>query len=175
MSKEKAELKISIYQEEIEEYTKKAEQIKDQIITWKGYARAMNEVRASYNELFHQINLAHKWNKLSTKEQEKEKPENKPKIEMTDAQCAIVSQNIKPILESISVKYQKALIEPDKFAAKADAYHGAIIRLTNLIEYQKGQIEKSGLFAGESTDKLDDKKVSKTNKKKATRSTNKGK
>jgi hypothetical protein len=159
MSSEKAELKISIYQEEIEEYKKKAEGAKEQRIMWSGYGKAMEEVRALYNETFRQIQLAMTWLKLSDKEKEKLPESEKPFIEMTEEQGALVAKLIRPVLDQITRKTQKSKQEPESFSAKEDAYRAEIQRLERLISYQEEQIRRSELDAGERIEDEDEKQI----------------
>jgi len=149
MSREKAEIKIEIYQEEIAENQKRAEGAKEQRIMWSGYHKAMEEMRALYNESFRQIQLAMKWNELTEKEKEELPADQKPFLELTEDQGSLVAKFIRPILDQVTRKSQKSKQEPEAFSAKEDAYRASIERLERLISYQETQMEKSELYAGE--------------------------
>ena len=138
-NREKAELKILVYESEITEYQQQIHNIEEQRHQWEGYHRAFAEVNDLFKVLFRDLKQALDWQEM-TEEQRNElrkNPDNVPKIEITNDQGFKIGEFLKPAHQLVGLRYQYAGAEPEKFTAQKVVLDRQIIRLQKLIEYER--------------------------------------
>lgn len=138
-NKEKSQLKILIYQDEIAQIEKKLKSIREQKLIWQGYGKAVNESREIYNQLFLFIRQAMDWQKMSEKEREavkKTDPEKVPKFEITEEEGAKIAAVLRPAQNLITSLSQRAAAEPGQYAAIESALVEQVQRLQAQIDFE---------------------------------------
>jgi len=138
-NREKAELKILVYESEIEEYRRQIRGIEEQRQQWAGYHRAFTEVMDLFKVLFRDLKKALDWQEMTAEQRDeaRKNSDNVPKIEVTNDEGFKIGEFLKPAHQLVGIRWQHAGAEPEKFGAQKVVLDKQINRLEKLIEYER--------------------------------------
>jgi hypothetical protein len=132
----KAELKILIFEKEIEEYKRQLKIANEQKFSWMGCKLAYEEANEIFKVLFKDLKYALDW--LGKDENEKKtliekNPNCVPKVQVTESEGFKIAEFLKPAHQLVSLKLNKSKREPELFEAQKTVLNRQIDRLNRYI------------------------------------------
>lgn len=152
---EKAELKVLVYEGELESLQKDIRHLESQKELLRGYSIAYKECVDLYGEIFKAIKKAMDWEQLPAKEKKKklkDDPKAEPELKFTAEEASRVAQLVRPVQMKMSLQHQKSEQEPGKMEAQVFALKKQVERIEKLIASEKAKAEEERIRELEESD-----------------------